>query len=142
MRYLGLDLGTKTLGVSITDKSNTLVSPLKVIKFNFEDYDYALKELMNIINDYEIEKVILGLPKNMDGSIGFAGNRSLNFKSMLENNNIKVELIDERLTTKMAEGIVHSNEDNVKNTKDKIDSIAACIILETYLERVKNETKK
>ena len=142
MRYLGLDLGAKTLGVSITDKSNTLVSPLKVIKFNFEDYDYALKELMNIINEYEIEKVILGLPKNMDGSIGFAGNRSLNFKNMLENNNIKVELIDERLTTKMAEGIVHSNEDNVKNTKDKIDSIAACIILETYLERVKNETKK
>lgn len=142
MRYLGLDLGTKTLGVSITDKSNTLVSPLKVIKFNFEDYEYALKELMNIINEYEIEKVILGLPKNMDGSIGFAGNRSLNFKNMLENNSIKVELIDERLTTKMAEGIVHSNEDNVKNTKDKIDSIAACIILETYLERVKNETKK
>lgn len=142
MRYLGLDLGTKTLGLSITDKSNTLVSPLKVVKFNFEDYDNALKELINIINEYNIEKVILGLPKNMDGTVGFAGNRSLNFRNMLENNNIKVELVDERLTTKMAEGIVHSNNDNVKNTKNKIDSIAACIILETYLERVKNDNKK
>ena len=142
MRYLGLDLGTKTLGVSITDKSNTLVSPLKVIKFNFEDYDTALEELKKVINDYDIELVVLGLPKNMDGSIGFAGERSLKFKSMLENENIKVELIDERLTTKMAENVVHETQDNVKNTKNKIDSIAASIILETYLERVKNDIKK
>ena len=142
MRYLGLDLGTKTLGVSITDKSNTLVSPLKVIKFQFEDYGSALNELLKLINEYDIQLVVLGLPKNMDGSVGFAGNRSLKFKNMLESNNIKVELIDERLTTKMAEGLVHEAQDNVKNTKNKIDSIAACIILETYLERVKNDNKK
>ena len=142
MRYLGLDLGTKTLGVSITDKIGLFVKPLTVIKFAFEDYNTALKEVLKIINDNEIDLVVLGLPKNMDGTIGFAGNRSLNFKKMLEDNNIKVELIDERLTTKMAEEIVHSNLDNVKNTKNKIDAIAASIILETYLERVKNDIKK
>lgn len=136
MRYLGLDLGTKTLGVSITDKTNTLVSPLKVLKFNFEDYDYALKEVKNIINDYDIKLVVLGLPKNMDGSIGFAGKRSLHFKELLEKENVEVELIDERLTTKSAEDIIHLNNDNVKNTKNKIDSIAACIILESYLKKV------
>lgn len=139
---LGLDLGTKTLGVSITDKTGLLVTPLKTIKFAFEDYEFALKEVLKIIDEKSIDLVVLGLPKNMDGSIGFAGNRSLNFKSMLEKNNIKVELIDERLTTKMAENIVHSNNDNIKNTKNKIDSIAASIILETYLERVKNDNRK
>ena len=142
MRYLGLDLGTKSLGVSITDKSGLLVSPLTVINFAFEDYDTAISKVLDVINEYKIDLVVLGLPKNMDGSIGFAGNRSLNFKKMLENKNIKVELVDERLTTKMAENIVHTNLDNVKNTKNKIDSIAAGIILETYLERVKNDIKE
>lgn len=142
MRYLGLDLGTKTLGISITDKTNTLVSPLKVIKFNFEDYSAALNELKKIINDYDIKLVVLGLPKNMDGSIGFAGNRSMQFKSMLENENVQVELVDERLTTKTAEDIVHLNNDNVRNTKNRIDSIAACIILESYLKRCQNDIKE
>ena len=116
MRYLGLDLGTTTLGISITDKTNTLVSPLKVIKFSFE--------------------VVLGLPKNMDGSMGFASKRSLDFKELLEKNNISVILEDERLTTKESENIIHSNNENIKNTKNKIDAIAACLILESYLKKV------
>ena len=137
MRYLGLDLGTKTLGISMTDKTNTLVSPYKVLRFKSEDYESILDEVKNIIKEYDIGKVILGLPKNMDGSIGFAGNRSLRFKELLENINIDVELVDERLTTIMAEGIVHQNNENVKNTKKKIDSIAASIILESYLKGLK-----
>ena len=142
MRYLGLDLGTKTLGVSITDKSNTLASPLKVISFSFEDYDKALEEVLKVIKEYEIAKVILGFPKNMDGSVGFAGKRSLKFKKMLEDENILVDLVDERLTTKVAENIVHENNDNVKNTKNKIDAIASCVILSSYLEREKNDIGK
>lgn len=142
MRYLGLDLGTKTLGVSITDRSNTLVSPLEVIRFDFENYEKALDNVKKIISEYDIKLVVLGLPKNMDGSIGFAGERSLKFKNMLEEENVKVELVDERLTTKSAEDIVHLNENNVKNTKNKIDSIAACIILESYLKRCQNVTEK
>jgi len=142
MRYLGLDLGTKTLGISITDKTNTLVSPLKVLKFKFEDYNSIIVEVKKIIEEYNIKLVVLGLPKNMDGSIGFAGNRSLNFKKLLENENISVELVDERLTTKSAEDLIHLNNDNIKNTKNKIDSIAACIILESYLKRCQNDIKK
>ena len=136
MRYLGLDLGTTTLGISISDKTNTLVSPLKVIKFSFEDYASVIDELKEIIKEYNIDKVVLGLPKNMDGSMGFASERSLNFKELLEKNNIFVILEDERLTTKSAENIIHSNNENVKNTKGKIDAIAACLILESYLKRV------
>lgn len=137
MRYLGLDLGTKTLGISMTDKTNTLVSPYKVLRFKSEDYESILDEVNNIVKEYDIGKVVLGLPKNMDGSIGFAGNRSLHFKELLESINIDVELVDERLTTIMAEGIVHQNNENVKNTKKKIDSIAASIILESYLKGLK-----
>ena len=142
MRYLGLDLGTKTLGISITDKTNTLVTPLKVIRFEFEKYDTIIDEVKNIISEYDIKLVVLGLPKNMDGSIGFAGERSLNFKKLLEKENIKVELVDERLTTKSAIDIVHLNNGNEKNTKNKIDSIAACIILESYLKRCQNDIKE
>lgn len=137
MRYLGLDLGIKTLGISMTDKTNTLVSPFKVLRFQSEDYESIISELQSIIKEYNISKVILGLPKNMDGTIGFAGNRSIKFKELLENVNIDVELVDERLTTVMAEGIVHQNNDNVRNTKKKIDSIAASLILESYLKGLK-----
>jgi len=137
MRYLGLDLGTKSLGVSMSDKTNSLVTPYKVINFKFEDYESALEEVLKIVEEFEIGIIVLGLPKNMDGSIGFAGNRSLNFKSLLEKKGLKVELEDERLTTVMAEGIIHDNNDNVKNTKKKIDSIAASLILESYLKRLK-----
>lgn len=137
MRFLGLDLGTKTLGISITDKTNTLVSPLKVIRFKSEDYESVIDDVINIIKEKDISKVVLGFPKNMDGTVGFAGNRSLNFKKLLENRGIEVVLIDERLTTIMAEDIVHLNNDNVKNTKHKIDSIAASLILESYLKGIK-----
>jgi len=137
MRYLGLDLGIKSLGISITDKTNTLVSPLKVLKFNKEDYASTIPELKNIVDNYNATKIILGLPKNMDGSIGFAGERSLNYQKMLQEAGFDCILYDERLTTKMAENIVHLNNDNVKNTKGKIDSIAASIILEEYLRSQK-----
>ena len=136
MRCLGLDLGTTTLGISVSDKTNTLVSPLKVIKFSFEDYESVIDELKEIINNYNITEVVLGLPKNMDGSMGFASKRSLEFKELLEKNNISVILEDERLTTKASENIIHSNNENIKNTKNKIDAIAACLILESYLKRV------
>lgn len=136
MRYLGLDLGTTTLGISISDKTNTLVIPLKVIKFAFEDYESVIDELKEIINNYNITEVVLGLPKNMDGSMGFASKRSLDFKELLEKNNISVILEDERLTTKLSENIIHSNNENIKNTKNKIDAIAASLILESYLKRV------
>ena len=142
MRYLGLDLGIKSLGISISDKTNTLVSPLTVIKFTAEDYEKALHEVKKIITDYSITKVILGLPKNMDGSIGFAGKRSLNFKEMLEKDQIEVILEDERLTTKVAENIIHNNNEHIKTSKDKIDSLAACVILESYLKRCSNDTQK
>ena len=139
MRYLGLDLGTTSLGVAISDKTNTLVSPLTFIKFKSEDYEDALKKLMDIINEKNITTVVLGLPKNMDNTMGFAAKRSLNFKDMLEKKGIKVILEDERLTTVEAINIMKNNGVKKINEKNKTDIVSAVLILEGYLKRCNND---
>ena len=135
MRYLGLDLGTTSLGVAISDKTNTLVSPLTLIKFKKEDYNDALNKLMEIIKDKNISKVVLGLPKNMDISLGFAAQRSLNFKKILESANVEVILEDERLTTVEAINIMKNNGLKRINEQNKTDVLSAVLILESYLKR-------
>ncbi len=135
MRYLGLDLGTKTLGLAITDEAHTLVSPLKTIRFASNDYESAKEELLKIIKTNNISKIILGLPKNMDNTLGFASNRSLKFKEMLESIiDIPVILVDERLSTTEAEKILIRGDLSRKKRKKVIDSVAAVLILETYLK--------
>ena len=135
MRYLGLDLGTTSLGVAISDKTNTLVSPLTLIKFKREDYNEALNKLLEIIKDKNISRVVLGLPKNMDNSLGFAAQRSLNFKELLERENIEVILEDERLTTVEAINIMKNNGLKRINEQNKTDVLSAVLILESYLKR-------
>lgn len=138
-RYIGLDLGTTTLGVSITDKTNTLVSPVKLIKFKREDYDFALDELIKIAEEKKVKDFVLGLPKNMDNSLGFAANRSLNFKTMLEEKDFNVYLEDERLTTVEALNIMKNNGMKNIKEKEKTDILSAVLILETFLKREKYE---
>ena len=136
MRYLGLDLGTKTLGVAITDKANIIASPLKTIHFNFEDYGSALEEVIKIANEYGITELALGMPLNMNGTKGFATERSLNFKKMLEDSlNLPVTLIDERLTSVQAHNILSNNGSKEINHKKVVDAVAATLILETFLKR-------
>lgn len=136
---MGLDLGTTTLGVSITDKTNTLVSPVKLIKFKSEDYDFALDELIKIAQEKKVKDFVLGLPKNMDNSLGFAANRSLNFKTMLEEKGFNVYLEDERLTTVEALNIMKNNGMKNIKEKEKTDILSAVLILETFLKREKYE---
>lgn len=140
-RFIGLDLGTTSLGVSITDKTNTIVSPLVLIKFKKEDYNTALKEVLDIIKEYNITDVVLGLPKNMDNSMGFAATRSINFKNMLEENNIAVHLEDERLTTVEAINIMKKNGVKKINKSGNTDILSAVLILESYIKRIENEGK-
>lgn len=136
MRYLGLDLGTKTLGVAITDKTRTIARVLKVIHFKSEDYDTALKEVIKIVEEYDIKKIALGLPKNMNNSYGFASERSLKFKEKLEKLiDIPIILIDERLSTIEAENILLSADVSREKRKKVIDGIAAEIILETLIKK-------
>ena len=136
MRVLGLDLGTKTLGVAITDKTNSIASPLKVIRFNESNYEELIEPVKELVDRYSITDIVLGLPKNMDNSLGFAAERSLKFKELLEKHiGIEITLIDERLSTKEAEMILFNTGNNGKKRKQIIDGVAATIILETYLRK-------
>ena len=142
MRVLALDLGTKTLGLAISDKTNTISSPLKVLRHDGEHFDEIIKELSNIITENEIDTVVLGNPKNMDNSEGFASQRSQNFKKIIDKElNIKTILIDERLSTVEAENILIQSDLRRNKRKKVIDSAAAMIILDTYLRSVKNDWK-
>lgn len=135
MRYLGLDLGTKTLGVAITDKTRSLVSLLKVIRFPEENYDLAIEELLTILDSYDISKIALGWPKNMNNSLGEASKRSILFKNKLQSmTSIPIYLVDERLTTLEAENILLESDMSRKKRKKIIDGVAAVLILETFLK--------
>ena len=134
MRYLGLDLGTKTLGLAITDRLGTIASPYKVLRYN--DINILVSELIDIINYEKIDELVLGLPKNMNGSLGFAAERSLNFKELVEKNiDIKIHLIDERLSTVEAENLLIGADVSRKKRKKVIDGLAASIILDTFLRK-------
>ncbi len=140
MRVLALDLGTKTLGLAISDEGMMLSSPLTTLRYDNENYNYLLDELEKIIDKYNIKVLVLGLPKNMDNSLGFASQRSLNFKKLLDERfNIKVELVDERLTTVEAQNILIQNNFKREKRKKVIDEYAAMIILDTYLRMCNNE---
>ena len=135
MRCLGLDLGTKTLGLAMSDKTNSIASPYKVLKWDGENYDLLFKELDNIIKDNAITDLVLGLPKNMNNTLGFAAERSLSFMEALEERyKLEVKMIDERLSTVEATNYLLSADISRKNRKKVIDGVAASIILDTYLK--------
>lgn len=133
---MGLDLGTKTVGVSLSDLTKTIASPYKTITFAEEDYDSALEELEKIIEDEKVEKIILGLPKNMNGSLGFRAEATLEFKKSLEEKfGLPVITFDERLTTKEANTYMLEADLSRKKRKQKKDFLAANIILQAYLNK-------
>ena len=135
MRCLGLDLGTKTLGLALSDKSNLIASPFKVIRWDGEDYELLFKELDNIIEENQITDLVLGLPKNMNNTLGFAAERSMKFKEALESRyKLDVKLIDERLSTVEATNYLLDADMSRKKRKQVVDGVAASIILDTYLK--------
>ncbi len=140
MRYLGLDLGTRTLGVSISDTTKTIANTLKTIRFKDEDYQSLIPEIKQIIDEYDVSKIILGFPKNMNNTVGDRCVSTMNFRSILiDNFNIEVVLQDERLSTVEATKYLLEADISRKKRKKKIDSVAANIILQTYLDKKKEE---
>jgi len=138
MRAIGLDLGDKSLGVASSDVSQIIASTYTTIYFEKDDFQTAIESLKKVIKDLNPETIVLGLPKNMDGSIGFQAQKSLNFKEMIEKDiKIEVVLIDERLTSKMADSIMLVADLSRKKRKEKSDKLAATLILQSYLDRRK-----
>lgn len=136
MRYLGLDLGTKTLGISISDESHIIASTYKTIIFNENDYDSLIPILSDIIKEYNVGKIVLGFPKNMNNTIGDRCLVTLKFKDLLVSSfNIEVVLQDERLSTVEATNYMLEADISRKKRKKKIDTLAANIILQTYMDK-------
>ncbi|MBD9105474.1 Holliday junction resolvase RuvX [bacterium] len=135
MKYLGLDLGTKTLGLAISDPLGIIATSYKILRHD-EDYDSLLPMLKEEIEKNHIEALVLGFPKNMNNSVGERGEIALAFKEKLEEEfQLPVYMQDERLTTRQAESLLISNDTSRKKRKKVIDSLAATIILQSYLDR-------
>ena len=136
MRYMGLDLGSKTLGIALSDTTKTIATVLTTLRFENEDYDSLLEPLKEIIEENEVTKIILGYPKNMDNTIGERAMITLDFKKKLENI-LKIEVImeDERLTSVISNNILIEADLSRKKRKKKVDGIAAQIILQSCLDR-------
>lgn len=133
-RIIGLDLGSKTIGIAKSDLLHSLASAHKTIIFQENDYKQGLHLLLEELEKFEVESIVLGLPKHMSGDVGIRGNISIEFKESLENSGYKVILWDERLSTKAATQALIMQNVSRKKRKDVIDQVAAVFILQGYLD--------
>jgi len=140
-RIVGLDVGDKTIGVAICDPLRITAQGVTTIKRIGIKNDF--KELGDIINSYGVTKIVVGLPKNMNNTVGPQGEKVLNFVEKLKNH-FKLDIIleDERLTTMAAERILIDGDVRRKKRKKVIDKIAATYILQSYLDRINREGEK
>ena len=135
MRYLGFDLGTRTLGISISDETKTIASILTTLRFNDSEYESIIPEIKKIIEEHNVEKIVLGLPKNMNNTMGDRAETTIKFKELVEKElNIPVVLQDERLTTVAAHNYMLEADISRKKRKERVDRLSANIILQTYLD--------
>lgn len=137
MRYLGLDLGSKTLGMAISDVTGMIATNLGTLYFNDENYDSLLEPLKKVIDENKVERIVLGLPKNMDNTLGTRALITLEFKEKLESTfNLEVIMEDERLTSVISNNVLISADISRKKRKKKVDGMAAVLILQSYLDKM------
>lgn len=140
MRYIGLDLGTKTLGVAVSDKTETIASAITTLRFSENNPEEVLDDLTKIIDEYKVGAIVIGLPKNMNNSLGFAAERTKEFVKVLNNTyDIPVYEQDERLSSVTANNILLQADISRKKRKSKVDTVAATVILQNYLDIRKGE---
>lgn len=135
MRVLGLDVGSKTIGVAVSDEMGWTAQGIETIKINEERQQFGLDRLGELIAQFEVDSVVIGLPKNMNGTIGPRGEASQYFAQMVkERFGLPVVLWDERLSTVAAERVLLSADVSRKKRKQVIDKMAAVMILQGYLD--------
>ena len=135
-KILGLDLGSRTCGIAMSDALGMLAHGLETYRFNDGNYKQAANYVVEIINKKQIKTVVLGLPKHMNGDLGERAQISIMFKEMLEKKvaGLNVVLVDERLTTKVAQDRLIFADVSRKKRKQVIDKMAAVAILQGYLD--------
>ena len=135
MKYLGLDLGSRTLGLAISDALGMFARAYDTLRFEDDDYDYAINETINICKKEGINEIVLGNPKQMNGDEGIRSQISYDFKKKIEEkSDIKVHLLDERLTTvRVDKAMIMGNMSRQKRHQKK-DEMAAVVILQDFLD--------
>ena len=134
MRKLALDIGSKRIGVAVSDATNTLAQPLTTIERS--DLTFEVGQIKHLIEEYEIDEVIAGLPIDLKGERGVAAENMEKYLKQLEKAlGLSIRRIDERLTTKIAGNMLKVAGLKKEKRKKVIDELAATIILQSYLER-------
>ncbi|WP_173916056.1 Holliday junction resolvase RuvX [Halobacillus sp. Marseille-Q1614] len=135
MKKIGLDVGEKTIGVALSDAMGWTAQGITTLQWDENNYSTVKEPLRKVIEENEVTEAVVGLPKNMNGSIGPRGQESQRFGRWLEREfEIKVHLWDERLTTMAAERVLIDADVSRKKRKKVIDKMAAVIILQSYLD--------
>ncbi|PFM65638.1 Holliday junction resolvase RuvX [Bacillus cereus] len=135
MRILGLDVGTKTVGVAISDEMGWTAQGLETIKINEERGHFGFDRISELVKQYEVDKIVVGLPKNMNGTIGPRGEACQQFaENLRELLQLDVVMWDERLSTMAAERLLISADVSRKKRKQVIDKMAAVVILQGFLD--------
>ena len=143
MRILGLDLGEVTLGIALSNSDETVASMIETFRFPKDDYDQAFEKIIKTVQDYNVKEIALGYPLNMNGTVGYKAELSEELKGALDDyyqGSVKTVLVDERLTSVMANKIMIGLDVSRNKRKQKVDSMAAMEILQSYLDskRIKN----
>ncbi|GAB6491103.1 MULTISPECIES: Holliday junction resolvase RuvX [Bacillus] len=135
MRILGLDVGTKTVGVAISDEMGWTAQGLETIKINEERGQFGFDRISELVKQYDVDKIVVGLPKNMNGTIGPRGEACQRFaENLRELLQLDVVMWDERLSTMAAERLLISADVSRKKRKQVIDKMAAVVILQGFLD--------
>ena len=141
MRILGLDYGSRTVGVAVSDAMGWTAQSLETIERKEENkLRKTLARIEALVKEYEVEKIVLGYPKHMNNEEGDRCAKTEEFKEMLERRTgLQVILQDERMSTMSAERILMEGGVRRENRKEFVDKMAAAFILQTYLDRMSNE---
>ena len=143
MRIMGLDYGSKTVGVAVSDELGIIAQGVEIVRRDSEKkIRKTLIRIEELIAEYKIEKIVLGFPKNMNNTLGDRAEKSLEFKEMLERRTgLEVIMWDERLSTVSAHKTMIEAKVRREDRENYVDSIAAAIILQGYLDFAANNSK-
>lgn len=134
MRYLGVDLGTRRIGVAVSDELGLTAQPLSTLEPSTDEA--AIRAIQGLMAEYDVIEVVMGLPKNMNGTLGPAAERALAFAKRLEESvPVTVTMWDERLTSRAAERVLIEADLSRTKRKRHVDQIAAVLILQGFLDR-------
>jgi putative Holliday junction resolvase len=136
MRILGLDVGDKRIGVAISDREEILASPLTII--TRENEEKAIADIIKLLDQHDVERIVVGLPYSLDGSIGIQANKVMDFvKRLSQDTGANVEVWDERLSSVAVERLLRESGSKKARKKAPQDDAAAAFILQGYLDSLK-----